>query len=185
VLNSFPSGVNPSVVTSEKVGFVILIDTKAIQKICEEHNIEIFLMVLPGSFVYPDRSLAKVRSSVALECLKAIVSHFEIENERSFDQDPRFGFVLLSEVASRALSPGINDPGTALAVVSSATRLLKIRTDLIRKAAANPKEVSHARVFVPSLRGDQLIQAVFVPIARDGAAIMLKVLQTMPLPTEA
>src|SRR3546814_13413517 len=34
--------------------------------------------------------------------------------ERTHEGDPRFGFELLAEVASRALSPGINDPPSAI-----------------------------------------------------------------------
>jgi hypothetical protein len=45
---------------------------------------------------------------------------------RSFDQDPRFGAVVLTEIASRALSPGMNDPGTAIDVIGRAVRLLAI-----------------------------------------------------------
>ncbi len=167
----FSSDAQQIVITSEKVGFVVLIDMKAIQKICEDYDITISLAILPGSFIYPDRPLATVNTSVDLECLKGIASHFEIENIRTFDQDPRFGFVLLSEIASRALSAGINDPGTALEVINSATRLLKMRTDLIREAGDRQNEVRYSRVFVPSLQGSELIASVFAPIARDGATM--------------
>ncbi len=170
-IDSLPSDTERVVVVSEKVGFVVLIDIQAIQKICENRNITIFLMVLPGSLVDPSQPLAIVKTSVDLECLKAIASHFVIEKSRTFDQDPGFGFVLLSEIASRALSQGINDPGTALDVISSATRLLKMRSDLIRKANATQKVASYSKVFVPSLKGDELIGTVFAPIARDGAAM--------------
>jgi len=39
------------VITSEKVGFVALIDMKGIQKICQHRDITISLEVLPGSFI--------------------------------------------------------------------------------------------------------------------------------------
>ena len=110
-------------------------------------------------------------SSVDLECLKDIASHFVIESTRTIDQDPRFGFVLLSEIASRALSAGINDPGTALEVINSAIRLLKKRTDLIRKVGDLQNEVLFSRVFVPSIQGSEFIASVFAPIARDGASM--------------
>jgi hypothetical protein len=43
-------------------------------------------------------------------------SAFLVGPDRSFKQDPRFGMIVLSEIASRALSPGVNDPGTAIDV---------------------------------------------------------------------
>ncbi|WP_305804424.1 DUF2254 family protein [Stenotrophomonas sp. YIM B06876] len=40
--------------------------------------------------------------------------------QRSLDQDPRFGLLVLGEVASRALSPAINNPCTAIDVIGRA-----------------------------------------------------------------
>jgi uncharacterized membrane protein len=37
---------------------------------------------------------------------------FTLGDMRYFEEDPRFGLITLSEIASRALSPAVNDPGT-------------------------------------------------------------------------
>lgn len=157
-------------VRSQEVGFVVFIDTKSIQKICDDYDFTISLSVLPGSFIYPNQTLAMLSKSVDKECLKSIISQFVIESERNFKQDPQYGFLLLSEIASRALSQGINDPGTALDAISSGTRILKIRTDLIRKASEQSKAPLYSRVFVPPLQADELITTLITPIARDGSA---------------
>jgi uncharacterized membrane protein len=170
-LETDTSTAGPFAVTCEKVGFVVLIDTQAIQKICEDRDITIYLAVLPGSFIYPDRPLATVSSNLDPECFEVIASHFVIDKARTFNQDPLFGFILLSEIGSRALSPGINDPGTALDVISSATRLLKIRSDLKKKSNDSMKSTLYSRVFVPSLRSMELIGTLFAPMARDGAGM--------------
>jgi uncharacterized membrane protein len=170
--DSLPLDAEFELVISENVGFLVLVDAKAVQKICEERGVKIFLLVLPGSFIFPNRPLAKVSPKVDPKCLKDITSQFIIESIRTFDQDPGFGFVLLSEIASRALSPGINDPGTALDVLNSATRLLKKRSDLVRKTDVNPRVVSHSRIYIPMLEGDLHIESVFAPISRDGAGIV-------------
>ena len=47
-----------------------------------------------------------------------------VEPERSYDDDLLFGLVTLSGVASRALSPAINDPGTAIEVLGAGLRVL-------------------------------------------------------------
>jgi uncharacterized membrane protein len=38
----------------------------------------------------------------------------------------RFGLITLSEIASRALSPAVNDPGTAIQIISSHVRLFSL-----------------------------------------------------------
>lgn len=158
-------------ITSDKVGFVVLIDTKKIQKICEDEKIKISIVVLPGSFVSPGRPLAKVPQKTEKDCIKSIASLFVIENHRNFKSDPRFGFSLLSEIASRALSKGINDPGTALEVLCCGTRLLKIRSDLNRKGDLNSPHKTYSRVFVRPVEADDLVATIFAPVIRDGASM--------------
>lgn len=158
-------------ITSDNVGFVVLIDTKKIQKICEDQDIKISIVALPGSFVSPGRPLAKVPSNTDKNCIKSIASLFVIENHRNFKSDPRFGFTLLSEIGSRALSKGVNDPGTALEVLGCATRLLKIRSDLNRRGDLNSPHNTYSRVFVRPVEAKELIASIFAPIIRDGASI--------------
>lgn len=42
---------------------------------------------------------------------------FAIGSQRSLQQDLAFGFVMLEDIANKALSPGVNDPNTAIAVI--------------------------------------------------------------------
>lgn len=163
------SDIKKNIITSQKVGFVVLIDTKGLQKVCDEKNFNISVIVLPGSFIYPERILATVDSTIDQKTLESIASLFVIEKNRTFKQDPRFGFVILSEIASKALSQGINDPGTAIQVLGCATRLLKMRSDLIKIENSKTKKHNHSRVFVRPLKGPEFIATLFAPIIRDGA----------------
>ncbi len=45
---------------------------------------------------------------------------------RTFEDDPRFGLIVLSEIADKALSPGVNDPGTAIDVIGTLVRLFTL-----------------------------------------------------------
>jgi uncharacterized membrane protein len=90
--------------------------------------------VRPGSFVGPDTVLAtasrckipmsmrEVNSNEAPPApdAKAVRECFVLSTTRSHDQDPRFCLIVLSEVALRALSPAVNEPGTAIAAVEAA-----------------------------------------------------------------
>ena len=89
---------------------------------------------------------------------------FSISAERSFDQDPRFGISVLAEIASRALSPAVNDAGTAIDVISRAVRVMTIWTEEVER-----EEPLYPEVHVPELTVDDLFYDFFSPIARDGA----------------
>ncbi|NOT43585.1 MAG: DUF2254 domain-containing protein, partial [Acidobacteria bacterium] len=124
----------------------------------------------PGTFVGPGRPLARIVPAGAGLEPAAVARAFSVGRDRAFDDDPRFGLVVLSEIAARALSPAVNDPGTAIQVLSAHVRLLTVWSE-----AANPPdeatraEVVFDRVEVPTLSVDDLLDDAFTPIARDGA----------------
>jgi uncharacterized membrane protein len=94
-----------------------------------------------------------------------IANAFTINDTRSFEQDPRFGLSVLSEIAERALSPAVNDPGTAIDILGRSVRLLA------SMAEHRDPELMFPRIWVPPLKVDDLMDDIFPPIARDGAAI--------------
>lgn len=98
----------------------------------------------------------------------AIENTFSILPDRRFDQDPRFGLIVLSEIASRALSPAVNDPGTAIRVLGAGHRTLADFVDTKRGAKAG----IHLRVHAPALTIDDMFDDFFRPIARDGASVV-------------
>jgi uncharacterized membrane protein len=73
--------------------------------------------------------------------------------------------LVLSETASRALSPGINDPGTAIAVICRQEKLL---LDWAH-AVPGENEPLFSRVFLPDTSRQAMIENAFAGAARDGA----------------
>ncbi len=96
----------------------------------------------------------------------AVRECFAVGGVRSFDQDPRFGASVLTEIASRALSPATNDLGTAIDVIGRTVRLLSVWGE----KPETEKEIRYPNVFVPPILIEDLFDDLFVPIARDGAS---------------
>ena len=100
----------------------------ALSRWCDAADAELYLAINPGAFVYADTTLAwftaKADGGNDEEMAAAVRKPFSIGETRSFDQDPRFGLAVMSEIASRALSPAMNDPGTAIDVIGRSTRLM-------------------------------------------------------------
>ncbi len=90
---------------------------------------------------------------------------FTLGEERDFEQDPRFGVIVLSEIAQRALSPGVNDPGTAIDVIG---RLLRLLMPFESEGEAR-EEILYPRIWLPPVPAGALIRDGFDGIARDGA----------------
>ena len=92
---------------------------------------------------------------------------FTFDHRRQFDHDPRLGLVVLSEIASRALSPAVNDPGTAIAVMGSGVRVMTALLDEGRSGASGGEHIR-----LPQLSIADLLDDLFRPIARDGAGLI-------------
>jgi uncharacterized membrane protein len=157
----------------ERVGYVQHIDVGALQAWAERHEAQIQLAMLPGALVHPSAPIGWVTAGgdVDIEAREeALRGAITIDEERTYEQDPRFGLVVLSEIASRALSPGINDPGTAIDVIGRQLRLLTAWASL-GETEAEETEIRCPRIAVPPLSDDDMFEDAFTAIARDGAGL--------------
>jgi uncharacterized membrane protein len=154
-------------VYSDRIGYIQHVDTAAISRAAKAVGGRVYLASLPGTFIDPGRPIAWCSGFDTATDFDAILDAVTIADERSFDQDPRFGLCVLAEIASRALSPGINDPGTAIDVIGRAVRVLAIW-------AGEDDEIEplFPEVWVPDLDIAELFDDIFVPIARDGAGVV-------------
>lgn len=161
-------------VHSERVGYVQHIDMAALQKCAEEQQIRIVVTALPGTFASPGRPLVRLRTesratSESPDC-RRIVKAFTIRDDRRFEDDPRFGLIVLSEIASRALSPAVNDPGTAIDIIGTYVRLFAQWAKPLEKDKEEPP--CYDRVEVPSVSMHDMFDDAFSAIARDGAGMV-------------
>lgn len=168
---------------SQEVGYVQMIDIAKLQNWAESNNSFVNVVILPGEFVTPERPLAYLKSKTEAP---EIVSAFSISEARSFEADPRFGLIVLAEIASRALSPSVNDHGTAINALGSITRLILLwrdKSELVDGTDDSPQKKHHSqrtheedsnykydRVSVPALNVNDLFDDAYTSIARDGAA---------------
>lgn len=152
-------------VTHEVIGYLQHIDVIKLQQLAEKHKTTVHLAARPGIFNDGRRPLAYIKGAVG-EDMDALRAAFTFSDDRSFDQDPRFGIIVLSEIASRALSPAVNDPGTAIDVIGTQVRLLSLL------AAPAREEPEYDRVFAPVITLRDFFQDAFMAIARDGAGMV-------------
>ena len=147
------------------IGRITHIDLAELGKVADAIGADVNVALLPGMLADPARTLAWTEGRLGDGHEKRIRDAFTIEHNRAFDHDPRFGLVVLGEIASRALSPAVNDPGTAIAVIEAGTRVLAAM--LLHEP--NPDWSPPAGVIVPPFSFPDLIEDLFRPIARDGA----------------
>ncbi len=156
-------------VKSDVIGYVQNIDMEALDEIAKKLETTIRVLERPGAFVDPHDSLVIVgdKNDLDDETVDRIRKSFHLGDARRVGSDPRFGMILLSEIADRALSPAVNDPGTAIAVLGIQVRLLETWSGHRRTTS----EVKFPNIQVHPLDPADLMDDAFTAISRDGAAM--------------
>ncbi len=105
-----------SPVAAHGYGYIKAIDTDTLLGIAGERDIVIRLMKRPGDFTGAHDVIATVWPGEAVDddLGAAINESILLGNQRTATQDVEFVVNQIAEVAVRALSPGINDPFTAV-----------------------------------------------------------------------
>lgn len=163
-------------VLADRVGYIRHVDLAALDRLATDVEAALHIRVRPGTLVYPGTALAVCAGADRLD-EDAVRNAFVVGAARSFDQDPRFGLIVLSEVAQRALSPAVNDPGTAIAVMNAMARVV-MESD----AAPEGDPPVFERLSIVALDSDDFIFQGFDPIAHDGAgsvAVQVRMQKTL------
>lgn len=161
---------------AEQSGYIQHIYPEALNKVAKNHGVEIYLLRSIGDFVYINEPILKIcrvgdpvddshTDETLADGIKASITTGDL---RTFDQDPRFGLIVMGEVASKALSPGVNDPGTAIDVINRIGRILTDYTDERTNVRENPLDY----IFVPPLDPEDLMEDAFGALARDGGSVV-------------
>jgi len=109
-------GLDAERLPSGATGYIQAIDSERLLQLATRNDVLIRLRYRPGDFVLCGRALADVAPAERWdgECLAELRDCFTLGDKRTPDADLMFLVSELVEIAARALSPGINDPMTAV-----------------------------------------------------------------------
>ncbi|WGW04779.1 DUF2254 domain-containing protein [Tropicibacter oceani] len=155
-----PPGVKT--VTAPCAGYVQFIDMPGLNSTLTKAGARLWITAAPGAFVVEgdDIALLNIQDDVIA---KAVAKHFTIGKTRSMEQDARFGLIVMAEIANRALSPGVNDPGTAIDVIH---RQLNLLHGCLTPTTDAPR---FDRIVAPEVSAEDLLEDAFDILTRDGA----------------
>ena len=106
-------------VVAFKSGFLQAVAPDILQSFAEEQDLTIKMNYRPGDFVYKGCNLATCLSAseISDEVVQGIHNALIIGDRGTAEQDAEYSVRQLVEIALRALSPGINDPFTAMTCI--------------------------------------------------------------------
>lgn len=125
-----PTGPVLAVVAAPGPGIVTQVNTRRLVALAGEADVVLRLKARPGDFVAEGSPLVEVVGAGSTDP-KAVTAAISLSRDPTMQQDLAFGFRQLVDIAERALSPGINDPTTAV-------QALDQLHDLLRRLATRP-----------------------------------------------
>lgn len=171
-------------IDADESGYVQRIDYDTIVKLASARDVVVWIRREPGAFLVAGTPLALVHP--ARGCDRELEAGVRraclVGRDRTLWHDPEFAVKQLVEIALRALSPGVNEPFTAITCID------RLCEGLSYVARARPPQQRHddragcVRIWVQSQPFPLLLHAAFDPIrifAGTNPAIYARLLESL------
>jgi uncharacterized membrane protein len=147
------------------------LDLAGLVNLAAKHDLRILVEPSGGDFVLARQPLARVMPAEALteDLATTLRAAFSLVERREDAQDLPLAVERITEIGVRCLSPGINDPNTALAAIHHLTAGLD---DLLDRLPADPvhrDDEGEPRVFYRFPGAAELLRLAYGPILTYGS----------------
>ena len=156
-------------VRSDEAGYLQAVETDALLDLAAKGSLTIRIEPCVGDFVLPQTAVALVLPASSTEIDRAIRRALSLGPERTVQADIGFGVLKLADIAVKALSPGINDPTTAMICVD---RLAEVLLRLAHRIPPDSVRVlgdGDGQVVLPGPSFERLVGIAFDRIRHYGA----------------
>lgn len=171
-------------IKAAKSGYLQFIDTETLVQVATKHDVRLFLEHRAGDFVVQGSSLALLAPKKHNEekLSKEVNRAYLFGIQRTPTHDVEFALNQLVEIAVRALSPGINDPFTAITCLNWLGRALCQITERAFPSRYHYDKEQTLRVISQLETFERLADTVFNQIreaAQTNTAVTLHLLKTI------
>jgi uncharacterized membrane protein len=119
------AGIPRHIVLNREDGVVLAFDLKGLISLGERYNCVIELVPEVGDFIAVGDPLFRVFGGDENFPNSTLQNSVALGQERTLEQDPMFAFRIIVDIASKALSPAVNDPTTAVLAIDQIHHLLR------------------------------------------------------------
>lgn len=171
-------------VTADRSGYLQAIDNETLLQCAVEQDLLIHLGYRPGDFITQGCNLVTVWPGDKVDdaLRKKINALLIVGPERTLEQDVEFAINQLVEIAVRALSPGINDPITAITCIDWMGASLCQLVNRKMPASHRYDERDRLRIIVKPFTFDGIVDAAFNMIrqhSHTSAAVSIHILEAI------
>ncbi len=178
-------GQRPQLIATDKQGYVQAIDYRGLVRWCTEHDCRMQVRARAGDFLVKRLCIFKVYgcpANVIEAVFDLLNSHVITGPVRTPVQDTEYPITQLNQLAARALSPGINDPGTAISCVDSFSLALAYIIDRDLPGSVFMDNKKQPRLLLRFTSFDGIMKAVFAQLrqlAKPEVSVIVSLLDSL------
>lgn len=171
-------------VKSTQSGYLQYIDGESLLHLMTNFNTLFELNYRPGDFVVEGIEIGKLYTNEKAEknTLEKILSQFVIGKTKTSQQDIEFPIHQMVEIAARALSPGVNDPYTAIACIDNLTTTICYLAQIEFPSKYRIDNKRELRVIANALDFEGVLDAAFNQIRQFSAgstAVIIRLMEAL------
>ncbi|MFD1064290.1 DUF2254 domain-containing protein [Winogradskyella litorisediminis] len=169
---------------SRSSGYIQYIDSQALLEKTKEYDVLLKLDCKPGDYTVKDVQCATIYSNEILgeDDLNNFKKSFVTGDTRTTEQDAEHSIHQLVEIAARALSPGINDPYTAIACVDNLTKSLVYLSKVKFPSKFRLDAEGNLRIVTEILDFEGVLNAAFNQIrqfSKDVPSVVIRMMESL------
>ena len=149
---NFPDVANWYEYKAGRSGYFQNISIKNILRICEDEETRIYITIPKGLFVLKNSIFLKSEKQLDEKVVDSIISNISFARGELVEDNYILAFKQITEIAVKAMSPGINDPGTAINAVDYLTDLFALRMQKKDNGIIVHKESATLRMAIVSFK---------------------------------
>ena len=173
-----------SMVKMHRNGYLEAIDNDGLINLAMEHDLLLTLDHRPGEFLVEGMDLVKINhvSDIDDELCQKLRDAFIFGRVRTPVQDAEFAIHQMVEIAARALSPGVNDPFTALTCIDNLTASLCYLSRASFPSPFRYDEKGNLRIIAKPETFAGMMDAAFNQISqygKDSPAVLIRLMEAL------
>ncbi|MDD4143241.1 MAG: DUF2254 domain-containing protein [Prolixibacteraceae bacterium] len=167
-----------------KSGYLQYIDSESLLNVIKIFDALFELNHRPGDYLVEGIEIGKLYTNerVETEKFKKIFSLFVIGETKTAQQDLEFSINQLVEIAARALSPGVNDPYTAISCINSLTATMCYLAQVKFPSKYRVDDKKQLRVITDTLNFEGVLDAAFNQIRQfsvGSTAVIIRLMEVL------
>ena len=171
-------------IKSPKSGYLQYVDSDALIKIITKHDALLTLSCRPGDHMVEGVEIGLLFSNGNWEKneFEKIFKQFVIGKTKTSQQDLEFSIHQMVEIAVRALSPGVNDPYTAIACIDNLTGIMCYLAEAKFPSRYRFDDEGNLRVIADTLNFEGVLDGAFNQIRQfsgGSPAVIIRLMEAL------